>query len=62
MPKLQSGAGGMGDSTWQEKAVTAGRLICDSYLSAKVLSLSFFFEVLLILSVLSFFLFLFFFW
>lgn len=37
MPKLQSGAGGLGDSTWEEKQVTAGRLVCDTYLSAKVM-------------------------
>eukprot|EP01114_Cavostelium_apophysatum_P017174 TRINITY_DN5038_c0_g1_i2.p1 TRINITY_DN5038_c0_g1~~TRINITY_DN5038_c0_g1_i2.p1 ORF type:complete len:1439 (+),score=499.62 TRINITY_DN5038_c0_g1_i2:132-4448(+) len=35
MPKLQGGAGGMSDSTWEEKAVTGGRLIVDTYLSAK---------------------------
>lgn len=35
MPKLQSGRGGMGESTWDEKSVTAGRLIVDTYLSAK---------------------------
>lgn len=36
MPKLQSGVGGTGESTWEEKAVTSGRLICDTYVSAKV--------------------------
>ena len=36
MPKLQSGAGGMGESTWAERNVTAGRLVVDTYLSAKV--------------------------
>jgi DNA polymerase alpha subunit A len=37
MPKLQSGAGGMGESTFQEKLITAGRLICDTYLVSKVI-------------------------
>lgn len=41
MPKLQSGAGGTTDSTWQEKTVTAGRLVCDTYLSAKVIYIFF---------------------
>ena len=36
MPKLQSGFGGTGESTWEEKAVTAGRLVCDTYVSSKV--------------------------
>ncbi|PRP77959.1 DNA polymerase alpha catalytic subunit [Planoprotostelium fungivorum] len=35
MPKLQSGPGGMSDSTFQEKLVMAGRLICDTYLVSK---------------------------
>lgn len=35
MPKLQSGAGGTTESTWQEKMVTAGRLVCDTHLSSK---------------------------
>eukprot|EP01117_Protostelium_nocturnum_P013402 TRINITY_DN4996_c0_g1_i2.p1 TRINITY_DN4996_c0_g1~~TRINITY_DN4996_c0_g1_i2.p1 ORF type:complete len:1200 (-),score=325.24 TRINITY_DN4996_c0_g1_i2:2633-6232(-) len=35
MPKLQSGLGGMGESTWEEKTVTSGRLICDTYLVSK---------------------------
>ncbi|KAF9175853.1 DNA polymerase alpha catalytic subunit [Mortierella sp. AD011] len=34
-PKLQSGAGGMGDTTAQEKSIMAGRLMCDTYLGAK---------------------------
>eukprot|EP01119_Soliformovum_irregulare_P023736 TRINITY_DN8358_c0_g1_i2.p1 TRINITY_DN8358_c0_g1~~TRINITY_DN8358_c0_g1_i2.p1 ORF type:complete len:1084 (-),score=366.25 TRINITY_DN8358_c0_g1_i2:41-3124(-) len=34
-PKLQHGPGGSSDSTWAEKAITAGRLICDTYLSSK---------------------------
>ncbi|KAG0346298.1 DNA polymerase alpha catalytic subunit [Podila humilis] len=34
-PKLQSGAGGMGDTTAAEKQVMAGRLMCDTYLGAK---------------------------
>ena len=39
-PKLQAGAGGMGESSYQEKAVTSGRLICDTYLAARVNILS----------------------
>ncbi|KAJ3412036.1 DNA-directed DNA polymerase alpha catalytic subunit pol1 [Chytridiales sp. JEL 0842] len=34
-PKLQSGAGGTGDSTFQERQVTAGRIICDTFMSSK---------------------------
>ncbi|KAJ6252450.1 DNA polymerase alpha catalytic subunit [Anaeramoeba flamelloides] len=34
-PKLQAGAGGMRESTWEEKQIVAGRLICDTYLSSK---------------------------
>ncbi|KAF9429224.1 DNA-directed DNA polymerase alpha catalytic subunit pol1, partial [Entomortierella beljakovae] len=34
-PKLQSGGGGMGDTTAQEKSIMAGRLMCDTYLGAK---------------------------
>ncbi|ORZ15507.1 DNA polymerase family B-domain-containing protein [Lobosporangium transversale] len=34
-PKLQTGAGGMGDTTAQEKSIMAGRLMCDTYLGAK---------------------------
>eukprot|EP01064_Diplonema_japonicum_P024473 TRINITY_DN3503_c1_g1_i1.p1 TRINITY_DN3503_c1_g1~~TRINITY_DN3503_c1_g1_i1.p1 ORF type:complete len:1420 (+),score=393.38 TRINITY_DN3503_c1_g1_i1:80-4261(+) len=35
MPKLQHGAGGTGDSTWEERSVLGGRVIADSYLLAK---------------------------
>ena len=35
MPKLQLNAGGMGQATWGEKQVMAGRLICDTYMAAK---------------------------
>ncbi len=35
MPQLQSGAGGQGETTYQEKAVLAGRLVCDTYVCAK---------------------------
>jgi DNA polymerase alpha subunit A len=35
MPKLQSNAGGMGQTTWAEKMVMSGRLICDTYIAAK---------------------------
>ena len=35
MPKLQSNAGGMGQTTWAEKSIMSGRLICDTYLAAK---------------------------
>ncbi|KAF9984327.1 DNA-directed DNA polymerase alpha catalytic subunit pol1 [Modicella reniformis] len=34
-PRLQSGAGGMGDTTAQEKNIMSGRLMCDTYLGAK---------------------------
>jgi hypothetical protein len=34
-PKMNQGVGGTGDTTWQEKAVMAGRLVCDTYHSAK---------------------------
>ncbi|KAG0046869.1 DNA-directed DNA polymerase alpha catalytic subunit pol1 [Gryganskiella cystojenkinii] len=34
-PKLQSGAGGTGDTTAQEKNIMSGRLMCDTYLGAK---------------------------
>jgi hypothetical protein len=37
-PKLQSGVGGMGESTYAERMVTSGRLIVDTYLAAKVCS------------------------
>eukprot|EP01063_Lacrimia_lanifica_P012738 TRINITY_DN19429_c0_g2_i1.p1 TRINITY_DN19429_c0_g2~~TRINITY_DN19429_c0_g2_i1.p1 ORF type:complete len:1489 (+),score=630.89 TRINITY_DN19429_c0_g2_i1:76-4542(+) len=35
MPKLQQGAGGGGDSTWEERSILAGRCVADSYLLAK---------------------------
>ncbi|KAJ3337924.1 DNA-directed DNA polymerase alpha catalytic subunit pol1 [Gonapodya sp. JEL0774] len=35
-PKLQSGAGGTGDSTYAERQVASGRLIVDTYLAAKL--------------------------
>eukprot|EP00960_Hanusia_phi_P020062 592676-Hanusia_phi.AAC.2 len=35
MPKLQNNAGGMGQSTWAEKNVLSGRLVCDTYIAAK---------------------------
>ncbi|KAI8333396.1 hypothetical protein BC941DRAFT_358178 [Chlamydoabsidia padenii] len=34
-PKLQAGAGGARESTYQERMVMCGRLICDTYLAAK---------------------------
>ncbi|KAJ1917120.1 DNA-directed DNA polymerase alpha catalytic subunit pol1 [Mycoemilia scoparia] len=34
-PKLQAGAGGMGDSTFSERQIMAGRIICDTYLVSK---------------------------
>ncbi|KAJ3125693.1 DNA-directed DNA polymerase alpha catalytic subunit pol1 [Nowakowskiella sp. JEL0407] len=34
-PKLQSGPGGIGETTFEERAVVSGRLICDTYLAAK---------------------------
>lgn len=37
MPTLQAGAGGTGESTWGERAVTSGRLLCDTYRCAKEL-------------------------
>lgn len=33
-PKLQGGAGGMGESTFAEKSILSGRLMCDTYLAA----------------------------
>lgn len=39
MPKLQTGAGGQRDSTWEEKKIMGGRLICDSYLTTKDLAM-----------------------
>lgn len=34
-PKMQPGAGGMGESTYDEKQIVSGRLFCDTYLVAK---------------------------
>jgi len=34
-PKLQSGAGGTGESTFEERKVMGGRLVCDTYMAAK---------------------------
>ncbi|KAI8074574.1 DNA polymerase family B-domain-containing protein [Gongronella butleri] len=34
-PKLQAGAGGARESTYQERMIMSGRLICDTYLAAK---------------------------
>ncbi|CAO3621927.1 unnamed protein product [Cunninghamella blakesleeana] len=34
-PKLQSGAGGTGEATFQERMIMCGRLICDTYLASK---------------------------
>lgn len=34
-PKLQPGAGGMGDSSFSERMVVSGRLMCDTYLMSK---------------------------
>lgn len=34
-PKLQAGVGGMGETTYAERMVVSGRLICDTYLNAK---------------------------
>ncbi|KAI9281846.1 DNA polymerase family B-domain-containing protein [Sporodiniella umbellata] len=34
-PKLQTGAGGMGESTFQERMIMSGRLVCDTYLASK---------------------------
>lgn len=34
-PELQAGAGGMGDTTYAERQVASGRLLCDTYLAAK---------------------------
>ncbi|OMJ29321.1 DNA polymerase alpha catalytic subunit [Smittium culicis] len=36
-PKLQAGLAGMGDSTYEEKSIMAGRIVCDSYLTSKEL-------------------------
>ena len=35
MPKLQSGAGGLSEATFQEREVLAGRLVADTYLLAR---------------------------
>jgi DNA polymerase elongation subunit (family B) len=46
-PKLQAGAGGTGDSTFQERQVTAGRIVCDTFMSSKVcLSCAYFVVIL----------------
>ena len=34
-PKLQSGAGGTGDSSFSERQIASGRLLCDTYRAAK---------------------------
>ncbi|KAJ2991108.1 DNA polymerase alpha catalytic subunit [Globomyces sp. JEL0801] len=34
-PKMQSGAGGTGDSSFAEKQIVSGRLICDTFRAAK---------------------------
>ncbi|ORY28383.1 hypothetical protein BCR33DRAFT_667040 [Rhizoclosmatium globosum] len=34
-PKLQTGAGGMGDTAFQERTVASGRILCDTFMSAK---------------------------
>ncbi|KAG1054455.1 hypothetical protein G6F43_003533 [Rhizopus delemar] len=34
-PKLQAGAGGVGESTFQERMIMSGRLVCDTYLASK---------------------------
>ncbi|KAI9204886.1 DNA polymerase family B-domain-containing protein [Polychytrium aggregatum] len=34
-PKLQAGAGGTGDTSYAEREVCSGRLMCDTYLAAK---------------------------
>ncbi|KAI9303501.1 DNA polymerase family B-domain-containing protein [Cunninghamella echinulata] len=34
-PKLQAGAGGARESTYQERMIMCGRLICDTYLASK---------------------------
>ena len=35
MPKLQTGAGGVGESTFAERQVASGRIICDTWVSAR---------------------------
>ncbi|KAJ1961736.1 DNA-directed DNA polymerase alpha catalytic subunit pol1, partial [Dipsacomyces acuminosporus] len=34
-PKLQAGAGGMGESTFSERQIVAGRVVCDTYMASK---------------------------
>ncbi len=34
-PKMQAGAGGHGDATFEERQIATGRLLCDTYLAAK---------------------------
>ena len=34
-PKMQAGAGGTNDSTFAERAITSGRIMCDTYRAAK---------------------------
>ena len=38
-PKLQSGAGGTADSSYAERQMASGRLLCDTYRAAQVLLL-----------------------
>jgi DNA polymerase elongation subunit (family B) len=33
--RWQTNAGGMGQSTWGEKMIMSGRLVCDTYIAAK---------------------------
>lgn len=35
LPKLQNGAGGTGDSSYAERQIASGRLLCDTYRAAK---------------------------
>ncbi|KAI9506594.1 hypothetical protein BX070DRAFT_186351 [Coemansia spiralis] len=34
-PKLQAGAGGMGESTFGERQIVSGRVVCDTYMASK---------------------------
>ena len=34
-PRLQAGAGGAGESSYEEKQIASGRLLCDTYLASK---------------------------
>ncbi|KAJ2455895.1 DNA-directed DNA polymerase alpha catalytic subunit pol1 [Coemansia sp. RSA 2336] len=34
-PKLQAGAGGMGESSFSERQIMCGRVVCDTYLASK---------------------------